>query len=422
MEVENIAIFSKTFIMANGNDSPIKKTWKRLLKNKPAIASLIIIIIAIILAIVGPSIAPDKTPDADDQILELANVNPGFSIKLLAVQKNREEKSPSFFHKLLFGKENPNEMIPIVSYAFDDSANIVLQTLEGEGRSPQQKILPITDVCQALSITQSDIKIKGDEASFIAFDDKKQTASLSAMKKEIEQNRILQKKYYLGTDAYGRDIMSRLLFGVRVSLSVGLVAVLISLTIGIFMGSIAGFYRGTVDNLIMWFINVIWSIPTILLAMAIRFAIGDKIPSFLAIFIAVGLSMWVEVARIVRGQVLSVREMEYVQAARGLGFTNTRIIIKHILPNIIGPIMVIAASDFASAILIEAGLSFIGIGVKPPTPSWGTMLNDHRVYLLTEGKAFLALAPGISIMVMVLAFNMLGNGLRDAFDVKGKTI
>ena len=188
------------------------------------------------------------------------------------------------------------------------------------------------------------------------------------------------------------------------------------------MGSVAGYYRGWIDNIIMWFINVVWAIPTILLAMAIRFAIGDKIPSFLAIFIAVGLSMWVETARIVRGQVLSVREMEYIQAARGLGYNNQRIISRHILPNIIGPIMVIAASDFASAILIEAGLSFVGIGVKPPTPSWGTMLNDHRAYLLTPDKAFLALAPGICIMIMVLAFNLLGNGLRDAFDVKGKTI
>jgi peptide/nickel transport system permease protein len=226
----------------------------------------------------------------------------------------------------------------------------------------------------------------------------------------------------LGTDGYGRDILSRLLFGVRVSMSVGLVAVLISLTIGIFMGSIAGYFRGTTDNIIMWLINVIWAIPTILLAMAIRFAIGDKIPSFLAIFIAVGLSMWVDTARIVRGQVLAVREMEYVQAARGLGFNHLRIIFKHILPNIIGPIMVIAASDFASAILIEAGLSFVGIGIKPPTPSWGTMLNDNRAYLLTPDKAFLALAPGICIMIMVLTFNLLGNGLRDAFDVKGKSV
>ena len=408
--------------MANGNDSPLKKTWIRLLKNKPAIASLIVICIAIVLAIIGPSIAPDKTPDADDQILEMANVNPGFSIKLLAVQKNREEKAPSLLSKIFLGRDNPNEMIPIVSYSFDDSANIVLEKYEGEGRGAVKMVLPVVDVCEALSNTKPEIQLKGDQATFTSFEEKKETVSLAALKKEIESKRIIKKTYHLGTDGYGRDILSRLLFGVRVSLSVGLIAVLISLTIGIFMGSVAGFYRGAVDNVIMWFINVIWAIPTILLAMAIRFAIGDKIPSFLAIFIAVGLSMWVEVARIVRGQVLGVREMEYVQAARGLGYNNARIIIKHILPNIIGPIMVIAASDFASAILIEAGLSFVGIGVKPPTPSWGTMLNDHRAYLLTPGKAFLALAPGICIMVMVLAFNLLGNGLRDAFDVKGKTV
>jgi peptide/nickel transport system permease protein len=408
--------------MANGNDSPLKKTWIRLLKNKPAIASLIVICIAIVLAIIGPSIAPDKTPDADDQILEMANVNPGFSIQLLAVQKNREEKDPSLLSKIFLGRDNPNEMIPIVSYSFDDSANIVLEKYEGEGRGAVKIVLPIVDVCEALSNTKPEIQLNGDQATFTSFEEKKETVSLAALKKEIEQERVKTQTYHLGTDGYGRDILSRLLFGVRVSLSVGLIAVLISLTIGIFMGSVAGFYRGAVDNVIMWFINVIWAIPTILLAMAIRFAIGDKIPSFLAIFIAVGLSMWVEVARIVRGQVLGVREMEYVQAARGLGYNNARIIIKHILPNIIGPIMVIAASDFASAILIEAGLSFVGIGVKPPTPSWGTMLNDHRAYLLTPGKAFLALAPGICIMVMVLAFNLLGNGLRDAFDVKGKTV
>jgi peptide/nickel transport system permease protein len=408
--------------MANGNDSPLKKTWIRLLKNKPAIASLIVICIAIVLAIIGPSIAPDKTPDADDQILEMANVNPGFSIQLLAVQKNREEKAPSLLSKIFLGRDNPNEMIPIVSYSFDDSANIVLEKYEGEGRGAVKMVLPVVDVCEALSNTKPEIQLNGDQATYTSFEEKKETVSLATLKKEIESNRIITKTYHLGTDGYGRDILSRLLFGVRVSLSVGLIAVLISLTIGIFMGSVAGFYRGAVDNVIMWFINVIWAIPTILLAMAIRFAIGDKIPSFLAIFIAVGLSMWVEVARIVRGQVLGVREMEYVQAARGLGYNNARIIIKHILPNIIGPIMVIAASDFASAILIEAGLSFVGIGVKPPTPSWGTMLNDHRAYLLTPGKAFLALAPGICIMVMVLAFNLLGNGLRDAFDVKGKTV
>ena len=408
--------------MANGNDSPLKRTWIRLLKNKPAVVSLVIICIAIVLSIIGPVIAPDKTPDADDQVLELANENPGFSVKMLLVQKNREEAKKSLLSNFFLGKENQNEMIPIVSYAFDTNGNIAYKTYEGEGRNAQKKVLPIVDVCEALSITHPKITLNGDNATYTNFQEQTKTVSISALKQQIEKNRIVTKRYFLGTDGYGRDILSRLLFGVRVSMSVGLVAVLISLTIGIFMGSIAGYFRGTTDNIIMWLINVIWAIPTILLAMAIRFAIGDKIPSFLAIFIAVGLSMWVDTARIVRGQVLAVREMEYVQAARGLGFNHLRIIFKHILPNIIGPIMVIAASDFASAILIEAGLSFVGIGIKPPTPSWGTMLNDNRAYLLTPDKAFLALAPGICIMIMVLTFNLLGNGLRNAFDVKGKSV
>ena len=408
--------------MSNGIESPLKKTWIRLLKNKPAIFSLIVIVFAVILAFIGPSVAPDKTPDADDQVLELANASPGFTVKMLLVKKNREEKDPNIISKILFGKNNSYQMVPINSYQFDDSANVVVQAYKGEGRKEEQMIFPVVDVVESLSIISPKIEIHGDKAVYTTFEEKQKTVSIAALKKDIAENNIITKKYRLGTDNYGRDILSRLLFGVRVSLSVGLVAVFISLTIGIFMGSVAGFFRGSVDNIIMWFINVVWSIPTILLAMAIRFAIGDKINSFLAIFIAVGLSMWVEVARIVRGQVLSVREMEYVQAARSLGYNNARIIMKHILPNIIGPIMVIAASDFASAILIEAGLSFVGIGVKPPTPSWGSMLNDHRAYLLTPDRAFLALAPGICIMVMVLAFNLLGNGLRDAFDVKGKTV
>ncbi len=408
--------------MASAHDSPLRKTWKRLKKNKPAIVSLFVIIIAVLLAILGPSIAPDKTPDADDQVLELANVNPGFTTQMLLVRKNRDERSPSFLSKVFFGQDNPYQLIPINSYKMDGQGNMVVQAFKGEGRTPQEMTFSLADVVYALSAEEPEVQLIGQQLSFVTFSGDKKTADIAALQKQITAENLVIKKYRLGTDGYGRDILSRLLFGVRVSLSVGLVAVLISLTIGIFLGSIAGFFRGWVDDVIMWLINVIWAVPTILLAMAIRFAIGDKINSFLAIFIAVGLSMWVEVARIVRGQVLMVREMEYVQAARGLGFANPRIILKHILPNIIGPIMVIAAADFASAILIEAGLSFVGIGVKPPTPSWGTMLNDHRTYLLTPDKAFLALAPGICIMVMVLAFNLLGNGLRDAFDVKGKTV
>ena len=202
--------------------------------------------------------------------------------------------------------------------------------------------------------------------------------------------------------------------GTRVSLSVGLIAIIISLTIGIALGAIAGYFRGWIDDVIMWLINIIWSIPTLLLVFAITLLLGK---GFWQVFIAVGLTMWVSVARIVRGQVLSVRELEYVEAAKALGFTDGRIIFRHILPNILGPVLVVAASNFASAIVIEAGLSFLGVGVQPPQPSWGLMIKENYNFIITHNP-MLALAPGFAIMLLVLAFNLLGNGLRDALNVK----
>ena len=199
------------------------------------------------------------------------------------------------------------------------------------------------------------------------------------------------KKFLLGTDKYGRDILSRLIIGTRVSLSVGLITVIISLSIGLILGSLAGYYRGRTDDIIMWFINVIWSIPTLLLVFAITLALGK---GFWQVFIAVGLTMWVNVARLVRGQVLAVRELEYVEATRALGFSDFRTIVRHIWPNIMGPVMVIAASNFASAIVIEAGLSFLGVGVQPPQPSWGLMIKENYNFIITQNP-MLALAPGL---------------------------
>ena len=164
----------------------------------------------------------------------------------------------------------------------------------------------------------------------------------------------------------------------------------------------------------MWLINVTWSIPTLLLVIAITLALGK---GFWQVFIAVGLTMWVEVARIVRGQVMSVKEMQYVTAAEALGFSDFRIIRKHILPNILAPVIVISAANFAAAILIESGLSFLGIGAQPPMSSWGAMIKDHYNYIIL-GKPYLALIPGFCIMSLVMAFMLIGNTLRDALDVK----
>ena len=202
--------------------------------------------------------------------------------------------------------------------------------------------------------------------------------------------------------------------GTRVSLSVGLIAVVISLLIGITLGSLAGFFRGWVDQIILWLINVVWSIPTLLLVVAITMALGK---GFTQVFIAVGLTMWVEVARLVRGQFFSLREQQFVEAGRALGYKNGRIISKHILPNIIGPVIVIAASNFASAILLEAGLSFLGMGAQPPMPSWGMMIKENYGYIVVDA-AYLAIWPGVAIALTVLSFTLLGNGLRDAFDTR----
>jgi peptide/nickel transport system permease protein len=232
--------------------------------------------------------------------------------------------------------------------------------------------------------------------------------------KQLPSSFITVRRFWLGTDKFGRDILSRIIIGTRVSLSVGFITVIISLTIGVLLGSLAGYFRGRVDNAIMWFINIIWSIPTLLLVFAITFALGK---GFWQVFIAVGLTMWVNVARLVRGQVLSIRELEYIEATRVLGFSHFRTIFMHILPNILGPVLVIAASNFASAIVIEAGLSFLGVGVQPPQPSWGLMIKENYNFIITQNP-MLALAPGFAIMLLVLAFNLLGNGLRDALDVR----
>jgi peptide/nickel transport system permease protein len=180
------------------------------------------------------------------------------------------------------------------------------------------------------------------------------------------------------------------------------------------MGAIAGYFGGKVDAVIMWVINVTWSIPTLLLVIAITLALGK---GFWQVFIAVGLTMWVEVARVVRGQVMSVKQMQYVNAAKALGFNNFRIITKHILPNSMAPVIIISAANFAAAILIESGLSFLGIGAQPPMPSWGGIIKDHYSYIIL-GKPYLAIIPGLAIMSLVTAFMLIGNALRDALDVK----
>ena len=338
-------------------------------------AGLIIISLSVLAGIFAYFLVTDSTPNADRQIVEIMASKPGRTQLFLKVKKEKQISSTGFLQRLLFGAEDQYLYVPINSYA-----------------------------------------VKGDSIFVEKYIDEGLQEKQAYAKSELaNKNYVESKTFWLGTDTFGRDILSRLLVGVRVSLAVGLITVLISLSIGIILGAVAGYYGGKTDNIIMWFINVIWSMPTLLLVFGITLTLGK---GFWQIFIAVGLTMWVSVARVVRGQVLALREMEYIQAAKALGLKDMRIIIRHILPNVLGPVMVIAASNFASAIIIEAGLSFLGVGIQPPMPSWGLMIKENYNFIITHNPA-LALAPGVAIMILVLAFNLLGNGLRDALDVRG---
>jgi len=287
--------------------------------------------------------------------VEIGGRKPGFRQQFLLVKKQQAPAPPSFFQRLLSGKTDEYDYIPINSYKIKGDSLIVQKYVD-------------EDVEERQSYSSHDLT--GNS---------------------YPGRTVTTRTFLLGTDKYGRDILSRLLVGVRVSLAVG-----------------------RVDETILWLINVIWSIPTLLLVFAITLMLGK---GFWQVFVAIGLTLWVNVARIIRGQVLAVREREFVEAARALGYSHFRILFRHILPNVMGPVWVVCASNFASAIVIEAGLSFLGVGVQPPQPSWGLMIKENYNFIITHNP-MLALAPGLAIMLLVLAFNLLGNGLRDALDVR----
>ncbi len=346
--------------------------FQKFKQNKVGMISLCFIFLCGFVALFCYPLAPDNSNFANQMHLEIHSKPPGFKVNMLTIP-SATKKETSLLDFLIHGNKNTETEIPMISY-----------------------------------------KINGENLEIIKYaDGLLKKYPLSAIHNKPETY-IKQKTFYLGTDKYGRDLLSRLLIGTRISFSIGFIAVFISLFMGIFIGAIGGYFGGKLDTLIMWVINITWSIPTLLLVIAITLALGKGVWQ---VFIAVGLTMWVEVARVVRGQVITMKQQQYVEAAKALGFSNFRIIFRHILPNIMAPIIVISAANFAGAILIESGLSFLGIGAQPPTPSWGAMIKNHYNYIIL-GKPFLAIIPGLAIMSLVMAFMLLGNTLRDALDVK----
>jgi peptide/nickel transport system permease protein len=392
---------------------PNRNTWKRLRRNKGALFGLIVIGAALLVALTAYYIAPDPSPDANRMIIEIGGRHPGFRQTFLLLPKERRPEAPSFFGRLLYGKEDVNTYVPINSYERKGTDSLVVEKFVDEGVA-ERRVFPLSlwGIPATKSPSASGVTTTPSASGARGASSESPPSSISAS--SAPRLPVETRTFWLGTDKYGRDILSRLLVGVRVSLAVGLVTVLISLTLGVMLGALAGYFRGRIDEAILWLINVIWSIPTLLLVFAITLMLGK---GFWQVFVAIGLTLWVNVARIIRGQVLGVRDREYVEAARALGYSHSRILFRHILPNVMGPVWVVAAGNFASAIVIEAGLSFLGVGVQPPQPSWGLMIKENYNFIITHNP-MLALAPGLAIMLLVLAFNLLGNGLRDVLDVR----
>lgn len=361
--------------------SPGRLAWRKFRRNMPAMLGMGYVALSIIAAIFAYVLAPDNTRHANFQMLELAKQAPGSTAYVLMVPKPDAPKHDSWAWLTGYNQQH----IPVPLQA------------QGKIRLEEDKVIFT--------------KKSGEESSFALSEFPGSYPTADAFRAAY----IQKKSFVLGTDSYGRDLLSRILLGARVSLGVGTLAVLICLLIGVSLGITAGYFGGWIDRIVMWLISVFWSIPTLLMALAISFVLGK---GFWQLFVAIGLSMWVEVARIVRGQVMGARELAYAEAGTALGFRPVRIMFRHILPNIISPIIVIAVANFGAAVLIESGLSFLGIGVEVPIPSWGRMIYEGYTFIMFENGQWLAFFPGLALILLVISVNLIGIGLRDAWDVK----
>jgi ABC-type dipeptide/oligopeptide/nickel transport system permease subunit len=328
---------------------------------------LFTVLLSIVVSVFAYQFIPDDTHNANNQIPDLALLPPMSTTTMLEF---RGEGTTTLFG----GYEGQIVNIPIQKISSLDSTALTYLDIKGNTQIYSNELLSkYTSVAQ------------------------------------LENQAVVTRRFLFGTDRYGRDILSRLCLGIRISLIAGLIAVCISTVLGVMIGLVSGYFGGWVDGVVMFLINSLWAFPTILFVFAIVMAFGRSLS---VIFIAVGCTLWIDVARLVRGQTLKLKEEVYIRAAKSYGASSPRILFRHILPNLLGPLTVMTAANFAIAILIEAGLSYLGFGVSPPIPSLGNILNENYGFALS-GLTFMAVIPAIFIMILVLSFNFVSNSIRD---------
>ncbi len=398
--------------------------YKKLFQNKTAFLGISFITICLLISILGTIILPDPTPNSNRQILETSKLAPFSSVTFLKVRK-KYDKNVSF--SIYSGKEDEFQFIPIQPNSIDIKQDTVFY--KNFSHKKEFILLPLifdipnnstefTKNCQQkfnkpYHFENNKIEINTKDSinkkALKLFD-------YQSLKRDIENN-IEIKRFWFGTDLFGRDILSRILLGTRYSLSIGFISMFLSILLGYWIGVFAGLNPGFIDKLILGLMGIIWAVPSLLLSVSLSFLFGK---GFFAVILAITFSLWVDVARIIRLETLKLKEQGFIEATHSMGFNQLRITFLHILPNMYGQIIILATSNFATAILLEAGLSFLGLGLQTPTPSWGNMVFEGYTYIVLSSGQWLAILPGLAIVLLVLSLNWLGMGLRDALDSKIK--